>query len=65
MLYTYAVCGRARSDDTLWLPLSLLRASLGCPQMPFPMRHFKMLLAKPSESSESRSITTVTEENLA
>lgn len=65
MLYAYSVCGRARADEAIWLPLTFLRVSLGCAQLPFPMRNFKMLLAKPSESSESRSITTVTEENLA
>lgn len=65
MLYAYAVSGRDHPDDRTWLPLSFLRATLGGAHLPLPMRHFKMLLDKPSESSKSRSITTVTEENLA
>ena len=61
--YKYAVCGRAAADDAAWLALPYLRAALGISALPFPMRRFRMLLERPDK--ESRSITTVTEENLA
>lgn len=65
LLYGYAVAGRAVGSDTNWLPLSILRAALGMAPLPFPMRHFKMLLDWPGKEGQARSITTVTEENLA
>jgi CRISPR-associated protein Csx14 len=65
LLYGYAVVGRAAGVDTNWLPLSFLRAALGMAALPFPMRHFKMLLDWPGKEGQARSITTVTEENLA
>lgn len=65
LVYTYAVIGRANAGDTTWLPLTFLRAALGSAQMPFPMRHFKMLLDWPGKEGQARSITTVTEENFA
>lgn len=65
LTYAYAVAGRTRADDGTWLPLSLLRAALGGSQLPFPMRHFKMLLDWPGKEGQARSITTVTEENIA
>jgi len=65
LTYAYAVAGRASATDSAWLPLGLLRAALGGAPLPFPMRHFKMLLDWPGKEGQARSITTVTEENLA
>lgn len=65
LLYCYAVAGRFHVTDQTWLPLPLLRAALGAAALPFPMRHFKMLLDWPGKEGQARSITTVTEENLA
>lgn len=65
LLYGYAVVGRAVVSDVQWLPLPLLRAALGAAPLPFSMRHFKMLLDWPGKEGQARSITTVTEENLA
>jgi CRISPR-associated protein Csx14 len=65
LAYAYAICGRARHDDTWWLPLPLLRAALGGAALPFPTRRFRMLLDWPGKEGQARSITTVTEENLA
>ena len=65
LTYAYAVAGRARTGDDTWLPLPLLRAALGKAPLPFAMRHFKMLLDWPGKKDQARSITTVTEENLA
>lgn len=65
LVYGYAVAGRAGGADMTWLPLSFLRAALGMAALPFPMRHFKMLLDWPGKEGQARSITTVTEENLA
>jgi CRISPR-associated protein Csx14 len=65
LIYAYAVAGRARRGDATWLPLTLLRAALGTAALPFPMRHFTMLLDWPGKQGQARSITTVTEENLA
>jgi CRISPR-associated protein Csx14 len=65
LVYAYAVAGRARADSSVWLPLPLMRAALGTAPLPFPMRHFRMLLDWPGKEGQARSITTVTEENLA
>lgn len=65
LAYAYGVVGRADVGDATWLPLTFLRAALGNAPMPFPMRHFKMLLDWPGKEGQARSITTVTEENLA
>lgn len=65
LLYGYAVAGRATRADSTWLPLTFLRTALGKASLPFPMRHFKMLLDWPGKEGQARSITTVTEENLA
>lgn len=64
LAYAYGVAGRARRDDSLWLPLPLLRAALGTAPLPFPRRHFNLLLDWPGKEGQARSITTVTEENL-
>lgn len=63
LLYTYAIAGRESSDDLMWLPLPILRAALGGAALPFPMRHFRMLLSWPGQENQARSITMVTEEN--
>lgn len=63
--YGYAVAGRSQPGDVTWLPLTLLRAALGCAALPFPMRRFTLLLDWPGKEGQARSITTVTEENLA
>lgn len=65
LVYGYAVAGRADLSETTWLPLPFLRAALGMAPLPFPMRRFKMLLDWPGKEGQARSITTVTEENLA
>ncbi|MFN3241753.1 MAG: type I-U CRISPR-associated protein Cas8c [Planctomycetota bacterium] len=58
--YDYAIVGRESTTETLWLPLSLLRASLGDHNLPFPTRHFRIRLSRPSK--HARAITTVTED---
>lgn len=65
LVYAYGIAGRAPGDDCHWLPLPLLRVALGTAALPFPMRHFTMLLDWPGKEGQARSITTVTEENLA
>jgi CRISPR-associated protein Csb3 len=65
LVYAYAVCGRENGQDSIWLPLQLLRAALGTAELPFPTRRFRMLLDWPGKEGQARSITTVTEENLA
>lgn len=62
LLYVYGVTGRSQYIDRTFLPLPLLRAALGGAALPFPMRRFTMRLDSPDK--DSRSITTVTEENL-
>lgn len=65
LVYEYAVTGRERKGDGTWLPPMLLRAALGAAALPFPMRHFRMLLDWPGKEGQARSITTVTEENIS
>jgi CRISPR-associated protein Csb3 len=65
LIYEYAVVGRARPKDETWLPPGILRAALGTAALPFPMRRFRMLLDWPGKEGQARSITTVTEENVA
>lgn len=65
LLYAYAVAGRASQNDETWLPLPFLRAALGTTSLPFPMRHFSMLLDWPGKEGQARSITTVTEERFS
>lgn len=62
LVYTYGVGGRDVEAPNVWLPASLLRASLGGAPLPFPMRHFRMLLSWPGQENQARVITTVTEE---
>jgi len=60
--YRYGVIGRARDSDVRWFPLSILRAALGAPILPFPTRSFRMLLGWSGQEGQARSITVVTEE---
>lgn len=62
LVYTYGVGGRDAGAANVWLPASLLRASLGGGPLPFPMRRFRMLLSWPGQENQARVITTVTEE---
>lgn len=59
--YTYSVLGRSDRNHTFY-PLTLLRAALGGASLPFPMRHFRMLLSWPSQEGQARAITAVIEE---
>jgi CRISPR-associated protein Csx14 len=63
--YMYGVVGRARPEDSLWLPPSILRAGLGATEIAFPSRRFRMLLGWPGKENQARSITTVTEETMS
>jgi CRISPR-associated protein Csx14 len=63
--YLYGIAGRTDPREDLWLPLPLLRASLGAVKLPFPSRHFRMSLDWPGQEGQARSITTVTEEPIA
>jgi len=59
--YLYGVAGRDKPSER-WLPLPILRAALGAPPLPFPIRRFRMLLGWPGKKDQARAITTVTEE---
>jgi CRISPR-associated protein Csx14 len=63
--YVYAIAGRATTADAVWLTPPLLRAALGAARLPFPTRHFRMLLGWPGQEGQARSITQVTEETIA
>lgn len=62
LVYEYAVVGRDRTSAQFWLPLQLLRATLGGVPFQFPVRKFRMLLDWPGQEGQARAITTVTEE---
>jgi CRISPR-associated protein Csx14 len=64
LVYQYTVIGRGCNGHAFWLPLSVLRASLGAACLPFPLRRFRMLLDWPGKEGQARSITTVTEERV-
>lgn len=59
--YSYGVAGT--SGEVVWLPLSLLRAALGAPVLPFETRRFHMFLSWPGKEGQARAITQVTEES--
>lgn len=63
--YRYGVIGRGRDSAARWFPLSILRAALGAPTLPFPTRSFRMLLDWSGQEGQARSITVVTEEATA
>jgi CRISPR-associated protein Csb3 len=60
--YVYGVAARGQHPDSAWLPPALLRLALGGEALPFPTRHFRMLLGWPGQEGQARAITTVTEE---
>lgn len=63
--YRYGVVGRSRPsqpEDAALLPGPLLRAALGCSELPFPMRTFEMRLDWPGQENQARAITSVSEE---
>lgn len=62
LVYEYGVAGREKTDDQFWLPLPILRATLGGASFQFPTRHFRMLLDWPGQENQARAITIVTEE---
>ncbi|MFO7566468.1 MAG: type I-U CRISPR-associated protein Cas8c [Enhygromyxa sp.] len=57
--YRYGVIGGA---DATTYPLPLLRAALGCAQLPFPTRTFNITLDWPGKEGQARCITAVAEE---
>lgn len=63
--YAYSVVGRQPGSDETWVPLPLLRASLGGATCSFPSRHFRMLLDWPGQENQARVITSVIEETPA
>lgn len=59
--YRYGAIGTSR--ESVWLPLSLLRAGLGITASAFEMRRFDMYLSWVAKEDQMRSITQVTEES--
>ena len=60
LTYRYAVV-EARGKQPLIAP-ALLRAALGCTELPFPRRIFRMRLGWPGQENQARCITNVIEE---
>lgn len=60
LAYRYSVI-EARQDRPLFAP-PLLRAALGCADLPFPHRTFRMRLGWPGQENQARCITDVIEE---
>jgi CRISPR-associated protein Csb3 len=58
--YHYGVAGPAKPDQLL--PVILLRAALGCAELPFPERFFTMKLGWPGQENQARCISDVIEE---
>jgi CRISPR-associated protein Csx14 len=58
--YRYGVLGLDGSQSLL--PLTLMRAALGCADFPFRNRRFRMTLDWPGQENQARCITTVIEE---
>jgi len=67
--YRYQVLGRRDGQNLLGgastYPPVLLRAGLGCAEVPFPRRVFRMSLSWPGQEGQARAITTVNEEKYA
>lgn len=59
--YRYAVLSGAGPD--LYLDPIFLRAALGCADLPFAMRRFRIGLGWPGQENQARCITDVVEEN--
>jgi CRISPR-associated protein Csx14 len=62
LAYRYAVVGRAEPSHNVWLPPALMRSALGCVDLPFPTRRFRIALNWPGQEDQARAITNVTEE---
>jgi len=60
LAYRYAVIGTLKGEPLYALPL--LRAALGCAELPFPRRTFRMNLGWPGQENQARCITDVIEE---
>ncbi len=62
--YRYAALGLPQlpDDATTLHPPMFLRAALGCAELPFPMRAFRMHLDWPGKPGQARAITHVYEE---
>ncbi len=60
LVYRYAVLAAARQRAHLHHP-ALLRAALGCVDLPYPTRRFTMRLDWPGKEGQARCITTVQE----
>lgn len=58
--YRYSVLSSGRTDGLL--DPMLLRAALGCAQLPFPQRYFQINLGWPGQENQARCILNVTEE---
>ncbi len=59
--YRYAVAGCSGERESL-LPPMIVRAALGCADVPFDTRSFHMRLGWPGKAGQARAITVVTEE---
>ncbi len=58
--YRYGVASGRIADG--WLDPMFLRAALGCSQLPFPQRTFRMQLGWPGQENQARCILNVIEE---
>ncbi len=58
--YRYGIIGSP--NTTVFFPLVFLRPALGCAQLPFATRTFRMELGWPGQKGQARCITNVTEE---
>lgn len=58
--YRFAVASTGRSN--IWIDPILLRAVLGCSELPFPRRVFRMQLGWPGQENQARCILDVIEE---
>ena len=58
--YRYGALGGESNGP--WYPLLFHRAALGCAELPFTQRFFRMQLGWPGQEGQARCITTVTEE---
>ena len=58
--YRYGALGC--EDEGKWYPLLFHRAALGCAELPFTQRFFRMQLGWPGQAGQARCIKTVTEE---
>ncbi len=59
--YVYGII--VQRDGTTICPPMFLRAALGCADLPFEMRRFRMFLGWPGQEGQARCITNVIEES--